>query len=183
MDTIIVFKGKINNNDILIRYPESSDAKQMMVYINSLSDERTFITYQGEHETLESETKFLNQKLKSIYEKTAVMLLAFAKERLVGISGVELGIKTNRHIGTFQISVAKEYRGKGIGKKLLKITEDESIKNLPGLEILILGVFSCNIKAKEMYVKAGYIKEGMLPRGIKLENGYDDHIYMYKNVK
>lgn len=183
MDTTIVFKGKINSNDILIRYPESSDAKQMMEYINSLSDERTYITYQGEHETLESEAKFLNQKLKSISEKTAIMLLAFAKERLVGISGVELGIKTSRHIGTFQISVAKEYRGKGIGKKLLEITENESIKNLSGLEILTLGVFACNIKARKMYKKSGYIEEGLLPNGIKLENGYDDHVFMYKRIK
>lgn len=183
MNKDIIFKGSINNSDILIRYPIPSDAQKMMDYINTLSDERTFITYQGEHETLESETNFLNSKIKSILENKAVMLLVFTDEKLIGISVIELGKRTERHIGIFQISIAKDYRGKGIGRKLMEQIEMEAIKKLEGLEILALGVFACNIKAREMYRKSGYIEEGILPRGIKLENGYDDHIFMYKRIK
>lgn len=184
MDTKIVFQGKAKDDqEILIRYPEISDAKAMTDYINTLSDERTFITYQGEHETLESETDFLNSKLKGIEDKKSVMLLVFSENKLIGNSAIDLGKRTERHIGTLGISIAKDYRGKGIGKILLQQIEKEALKNLDGLEIIFLTAFASNEKAVKMYEKAGYKVFGKFPNGVKLENGYDDHILKYKWVK
>ena len=34
-----------------------------------------------------------------------------------------------------------------------------------------------------MYEKAGYKVFGRFPKGVKLENKYDDQIYKYKTVK
>ena len=34
-----------------------------------------------------------------------------------------------------------------------------------------------------MYENAGYEVFGKLPKGVKLENGYDDHVFKYKKVK
>jgi len=184
MDTKIIFQGKSDKGqEILIRYPEISDAKAMLDYINKLSDERTYITYQGEHETLESETNYLISILKRIDDKKSVMLLAFSDNNLIGNAAIELDKRTQRHVGTLGISIAKDYRGKGIGKKLLEQVEKEAIKNLDGLEIIFLTAFASNEKAIKMYEKAGYKVFGKIPNGVKLENGYDDHIYKYKNVK
>jgi len=184
MDTKIVFKGKTETGiEILVRYPESTDAQIMTDYINTLSDERTFITYQGEHETLESETAFLNSILERIKNNKSVMLLVFAGDKLIGNCAIELGKRTERHVGTLGISIAKDYRGKGIGKILLEQTEKEAIENLEGLEIIFLTAFASNEKAIKMYEKAGYKVFGKFPKGIKLENGYDDHVLKYKNVK
>ncbi len=184
MDTKIVFQGKTETGiEILIRYPDSSDAQVMTDYINTLSDERTFIAYQGEHETLETEISFLNSKLEQILNKKSVMLLVFADNKLIGNSAIDLGKRTERHIGTLGISIAKDYRGKGIGKILLDQIEKEAIETLPDLEIIFLTAFASNEKAVRMYEKAGYKVLGKFPNGIKLENGYDDHILKYKNVK
>lgn len=60
---------------------------------------------------------------------------------------------------------------------------DEAIKNLPGLEIIELGVYAENDLAKQMYKKFGFVEYGVLPKGIKKEDGYSDHIFMYKGVK
>lgn len=184
MEGKIVYQGKTKSGlDIIIRYPLFSDAKKMMEYINILSDERTFVRFQGEHMTLEQESEFLHSQIIKISEHKSILLLVFSKQTLIGISGIDAGDKTDRHVGLFHISVAKDFRGQGVGKILMEKTEKEAIENLPGIEILSLGVFACNVKAREMYKKFGYIEEGILPNGIKLENGYDDHIYMYKNVK
>jgi len=66
----IVYQGKTRTGkEIIIRYPENSDVGEMLNFINKLSDEKTFITYQGEHETLESEKKYLEEVLKNIKNK------------------------------------------------------------------------------------------------------------------
>lgn len=184
MEGKIVYQGKSpKGTEITIRYPETIDAKAMTDYINALSDERTFITFQGEHVTLESEVKYLIDQLEKIKSKKSVQLLVFTNKRLVGISEVDLGIRTGRHVGLLGISIEKNVRGKGIGTLLMKHVREEAVENLPDLEIITLGVFSGNSQAISWYKKLGFIEEGRLPKGVKLENGYQDHIYMYKPVK
>lgn len=34
-----------------------------------------------------------------------------------------------------------------------------------------------------MYKKFGFLEYGSLPKGIKLENGYTNHVYMYRIVR
>ena len=166
MEGKIVYQGKSKKGtEIIIRYPEPTDTQAMTDYINTLSDERTFITYQGEHETLESETKYLVGQIDKIRKKRCIQLLVFANNKLIGIS------------------VGKKFRGEGIGQILIENVIKEAIKSLPDLEIITLGVFSGNIQALNWYKKLGFVEEGRLPNGAKLENGYQDHIYMYKTVK
>lgn len=184
MEGKIVYHGKSKNGtEIFIRYPEIIDVQVMTNYINTLSDERTFITYQGEHETLEGETQYLTSQLEKIKNKKLIQLLVFANDNLVGISTIELGIRTGRHVGLLGISIGKEFRNLGIGRLLIEHVINEAVENLSDLEIITLGVFSGNSKAIEWYKKLGFVEEGRLPNGIKIENGYQDHIYMYKPVK
>lgn len=183
MEGKIILSEKLESGkELVIRYPKTSDAQDMLSYINTISDERTFITYQGEHETPESEIKFLKSKLEEISKRKSVMLLAFVDKQISGISGVDLGTKTQRHVGLLGITVVKEFRGLGVGKRLMASILKEAKSNLVGLEILTLGVFSCNLKAMDWYKRLGFKEEGRLPNGVKLENGYQDHIYMYMSV-
>lgn len=88
-----------------------------------------------------------------------------------------------KHEGVFGISVLKEYRGKGIGKLLMKLVLDESIKNLPNLRIITLGAFSTNSLAIKMYESFGFNEYGRLPGGVLHKGQYIDHVFMYKKVK
>lgn len=179
----IVFKGESEKGkEIIIRYPKKDDVQAMCEYINTLSKERTFIRYQGEEVSLEEETKYLNSQLEKIFQNRAVLLLVFCEGKLIGISGIEMKDRIEKHIGVFGISIAKQFRGEGIGSKLMELVIDEAKKNLTGLEIITLGVFSNNSLAKEMYKKFGFVEYGSLPKGVKLENGYADHVFMYKLI-
>lgn len=183
MESKIVFEGKTDKGtEISIRYPQLSDATAMTDYINALSDERTFITYQGEHETLESETKFLTGRLTDVENNLSVFLIAFYQDRVIGISWIGMDKRTSKHIGVLGISVAKEYRGKGVGKLLMDQVLNEGKRNLEGLEIITLGVFANNEIAINWYKGLEFVEYGRLPKGIKLENSYEDHVYMYKRV-
>ena len=86
MEQNIVYAGKTSKErEIIIRYPTLSDAPEMWRYINELSQEKTFVRFQGEEISLEYETKFLNGELEKIKNKRAVQLLVFSYNTLIGI--------------------------------------------------------------------------------------------------
>lgn len=171
------------NNPILVRYPKKSDAKVMWTYINKLSTEQTYILFQGEEIAFKDEEEYLKKMLEKIEKKEAVELLVFSENELIGISGITMRDRAVAHEGVFGISVSKEYRGEGIGKKLMELVIKEAKKNLPQLKIITLGVFSNNLLAIKMYQKFDFEEFGRLPKGIVHKGKYVDHIYMYKKVK
>ncbi len=184
MEGKIVFKGNSEKNrEIIIRYPTKEDLNFMLEYINEISKEKTFIRLQGEEISKDEEAKFLDLQLEKISKNLSVQLLVFCGEKLVGISGIEMKEKIEKHIGEFGISIAKDFRGEGIGSILMQCVLNEAKNNLSELKIIILGIFANNDLAKDMYKKFGFLEYGNLPSGIKLENGYVDHVYMYKVVK
>ena len=179
-----IFDGQTKKNTkIQVRYPKIHDAEIMQHYINNLSKERTFIRFQGEQISIEDEKQYLESQLQQISQKTAVLLLAFCKDELIGIAGIDMMDKTDRHVGLFGISICKDFRGERVGSTLMQLVLSEAIKNLPQLEIITLCIFSNNLVGLEMYRKNGFIEYGRLPKGIKLESGYVDHILMYKPIK
>jgi ribosomal protein S18 acetylase RimI-like enzyme len=172
----------MSKNDLIIRYPKSGDEKEMLEYINELSAERSFILMQGETLSLEEEKQFLNSWFEKITKKTGVMLFVFSGDTLVGVGSIELGRYSTKHVGLFSISVKKKYRGKGIGRLLMSSIIDEASKKLKDLEIINLTVQSENVIAQKMYESFGFKKYGMLPKGIKIKDGYRDHELMYKQI-
>lgn len=171
-----------DGREIFFRYPKIEDAEDMTRYINTLSKEQTFIRFQGEQLTLDQETEYLSKLLKKIQENTAVQILAFYQNKLIAITEISLGIGVEKHVGTFGITVAYEFRGLGIGKKMMQSVLDKA-KSLSGLKIITLGCFSDNEVAQKMYEDFGFKKFGSLPGGVMHKEHFDDHIYMYKRVR
>jgi RimJ/RimL family protein N-acetyltransferase len=179
----VVYTGKTKKGtDIIVRYPVKTDVVEMHRYINVLSKEQTFILYQGEDVTLKEEMAFLTRVLKKIKNGQDTTLLVFHKDTLIGITGIEMKDKAEKHIGDFGISIAKEFRGEGIGNILMNLILEEAKKNLENLKIVILGCFADNPVAHEMYKKFGFIEYGTLPKGLSHKGNYVDHIFMYKEV-
>jgi RimJ/RimL family protein N-acetyltransferase len=48
---------------------------------------------------------------------------------------------------------------------------------------VILTIFANNPIARPLYESLGFIEFGKLPGGVKLEEGYADHVFMYKRVR
>ena len=181
--TMIIYQGKTKTGkEIVVRYPEMGDLEEMLAFINNLSDEKTFVRYQGEHETVESEKKYLEGRLKAIKDKKAIHLLVFCKNKLIGASDIHMMDKTEKHIGVLGISIAKNFRGEGVGKILMNLVEEEAKKKLPDLKMITLGVNSPNTVARNMYKKIGYVEYGILPNGITRGGKFEDAVLMYKNI-
>ncbi len=181
----VVFAGKTKQNrDIVVRYPRFSDVGQMLQYINELSREKTYIRHQGEQLSLAEEKKYLKDQLKRISEQLSVQLLVFSQEMLIGVAHIDMHTYTERHTGTFSISIHKDFREEGIGSLLMELVITEAIAHISELRIVTLLVFASNIVGYEIYKRAGFIEYGRLPEGIKRgENFYEDGIFMYKMVR
>lgn len=180
----IIFEGKSKNGqDFLIRYVKHGDAQAMTDYMNILSSERTFIRYQGEQLSLKKEEEYVLSQIDKVQKGRCIELLVFTGEKLIGIANLDLGERTDRHIAGLGISIAADFRREGIGSKLLESVIQEGRKNLTGLELITLGVFANNQIAIDLYKKFGFRQYGTLPDGVKLKDGYVDHLEMYKLVK
>jgi ribosomal protein S18 acetylase RimI-like enzyme len=180
----IVFSGMTTKGvPIVIRYPKQEDLLEMWRMINELSQERTFIMYQGEEISLQEEREYLTSQLDKIQKKKSIQLVAFCDGVLAGITSIDFLEKIERHTGVFGVSVLKAFRGQGIGTQLMKEVFSEAVRVRPSLEIMILWVFSNNELAIRMYEHFGFREYGRLPHGVKLEHGYVDRISMYKSLK
>lgn len=180
----MVFSGTTTKGvSIVIRYPRQEDLTCMWHMINELSQERTYIIYQGEDISMQEERKYLSSQLDKIHKKRTVQLLAFCDNVLAGIASVDFLDKIERHIGVFGVSVVKAFRGQGIGSELMREVFQEATTVNKDLEMMILWVFSTNTRAIQMYQRFGFQEYGRLPNGVKLEHGYVDRVAMYKSLK
>ena len=180
----IVFEGTTKEGKAyVIRYPQEGDAEAMCSYINELSQERTFIRFQGETISLEDEQKYLEGLLEKNLQKKAVSLLVVSGDKVLGISGIDMKDRTENHEGVFGISLVNDIRGEGIGKILMRLTIEEAEKKLSQLRLITLGVFGHNELAYKMYKDFGFQEYGRLPEGAFHKEQYVDHIYMYKKIR
>ena len=171
-------KGK----EMIIRYPKWEDLDEFTRYINKISKEDTFITFSGEDIKKEEEAKTLSEWFYQIEMEDKVVLGCFCGKRLVAIANIDRDRSTRKrslHVGIFGISVEKGFRGEGVGYELGKTIIEEARKKIFGLKMVILDVFSINIKAQSLYKKLGFQKAGCLPKSILYRGQYIDDIKMY----
>jgi len=179
----IIFKGKSKKGkEIVIRYPEKADLQELLNFINELSQEKTFILYQGEVINEEYEIKYLDSILKQIEEKTRVHLLVFCNNKLIGGAELSKDRLARKHVGIFHMAVLKDFRSEGIGKILMSQVLEEGLKVISGLKIISISVFADNPIARKLYESFGFVECGKLPKGVKHGNEFIDEILLYKGV-
>ncbi len=184
MNGKIVYQGvSKSGKPIVIRYPVIEDLDPMLNYMNSISQEQTYISYQGEQISREDEEKYLKDVLKKIVSKKAVKLVVYSDNDFIGTSDIELGSRISSHVGVFGISIADGFRGEGIGKKLMEMVLEEAEQNMPDLKIVTLGIFSNNLQAYKLYQEFGFKEYGNLPEGVLHKGQYINHLYMYKKLR
>jgi RimJ/RimL family protein N-acetyltransferase len=82
------------------------------------------------------------------------------------------------HRGGLGMGLLPEYRGKGLGSKLLSAVLDHSKKF--GLEKVELHVYTTNLPAIAIYKKQGFEQEGLIKKYRKLDGQYFDCLAMGK---
>ncbi|MDE1861233.1 MAG: GNAT family N-acetyltransferase [Candidatus Micrarchaeota archaeon] len=84
------------------------------------------------------------------------------------------------HVGVLAIRVAKDWRGRGVGTKLLGYAIKDSRKKF---EIIEIFPFATNERSKRLYRRFGFKTWGLAPGYIKRGERYIDLEYMYLRIK
>jgi len=178
----IVLEKLVESHKVAVRYMDKDDAEPMREYINKLSKERTFITYQGEQITSEEEQEYVVGVVKKLQDGTMVKILLFVDGKIAGTADVSLGIRTQSHVGGLGLSLDSDVRGKGLGRLLLETTIQEATKELKGLRMIELSVFANNEIAIKLYESCGFKEVGRIPEKISHKGRYVDEIVMYLQI-
>ncbi len=80
------------------------------------------------------------------------------------------------HRGSLGMGIISDYRGQGIGTKLLKSAIEKAREM--GLEKVELNVYTTNTGAIKLYKKMGFNEEGLIKNYRKLDGQYFDSIVM-----
>jgi len=86
------------------------------------------------------------------------------------------GRESIRHTGHLGMGLLKDYRGQGLGRKLMEAAI--SAAKTQGMERVELEVFASNSPAITLYRKLGFREEGRKLKARKIDGAYDDIVVM-----
>jgi RimJ/RimL family protein N-acetyltransferase len=113
----------------------------------------------------------------SSIEKRNPIFFAMDGEQLVGWCDItRSGNKTTTHCGELGMGVLANYRGKGIGTRLIEAALNAASEvDIPRVE---LTVYATNPAAIGLYRKVGFVEEGRMSRFAVLKGAFVDAIAM-----
>ena len=91
----------------------------------------------------------------------------------------EARTKIRHHASLVGMVVSPPARGQGVGRALLAHF-DGLVRQLPGLEQVLLSVTAGNAAAVRLYEGAGFRRYGLLPQAVKVGSTYHDKALMVK---
>ena len=158
-----------------------SDLKSTLEMINSLVEEKAYITVQKKL-TLKEERGYLKKVAQETKNKNAVYLNLDINGKVCGNARVSLiDSGPRKHMGELGISIMKEARGKGLGEKLFKKIVEKAVKELK-VRIITLYVVSENKVAINLYKKMGFKKISTIKKGYNHYGKLLDNIIMIKYI-
>jgi len=155
--------------------------KYKKIRLEALKNEPSSFGMSYEEELKLSDDQWKEKLQKYNDENYSIMLFAKDKANLVGMIGAYwVDIEKVKHIGNiFGVYVNPKYRGKGIGKLLMK----EILKKLdkmPLIKKIKLGVVTQQIPALRLYEKYGFNKVGKYEKELRVGDEYYDEYLMEK---
>jgi len=164
------FKLK-NGIAALIREANSTDARELIAFLNIVGGESDFLTLgKGEFDLSESEeAEFLS---KCQVAENQIYLLAVVEGTIVATLHFGTGRRARvRHSGEFGMSVGKAYWGEGIGAALLHVLI-EWAKQTTFVKKINLRVREDNERAIRLYKSKGFKYEGRLRNEMYIQGKY-----------
>jgi RimJ/RimL family protein N-acetyltransferase len=158
--------------DVVIRPYLESDLESFHAYIDAVARERKYFAMLA--------APPLDKLRESIAKRTGSgmpHIMAVAGERVVGHADLTAQDRDGfRHNALVGMGLLEEYRGRGLGARLLEQLIEDGRR--AGLQRLELGVYASNAAAIALYEKSGFVREGLQKKARWLDGRYDDVILM-----
>ncbi|SYZ72292.1 GCN5-related N-acetyltransferase [Candidatus Zixiibacteriota bacterium] len=163
---------------IKIRQIREEDAENFLAMLKMLDNETTFMMYEpGERTTtIEQQQERIREILSKDYQATFV---AEDDGWIVGYLAARGGeLSRIRHRTYIVVGIIKEFRGRGVGKKLFD--EMEKWARAKKMHRLELTVMVSNERGIRLYQKMGFEFEGVRKDSMLVEGEYIDEYNMFK---
>jgi len=152
----------------VIRAIALADIEQFRDVTNAVMGERAFLAF-VEGFPIDEAAAFVARNLRLGNPQ----LVADDAGRIVGWCDIRREtIPVYAHVGHLGMGLLPEYRGRGIGERLVRASIDAA--RTAGFERIELTVYARNVRAAALYRKVGFVHEGTRIRGKKLDGEYDD---------
>lgn len=155
---------------------EDEDTDALLTYVNELVEEDTFISL-DKPLTYEEEKEFIKANLKAQKEGKSINLISEYGGKVISACSIRSLANKEDYNAELGIAILKEYRGQGLGKRLMEeliVCAKEFIA--PGR--IFLRVYASNECGLHLYEKVGFKKIAVLPKWIKHKGELVDQIYM-----
>ncbi|HEV2429753.1 MAG TPA: GNAT family N-acetyltransferase [Thermoplasmata archaeon] len=115
--------------------------------------------------SLGEEAEWFARLYRRVLEGATVAVVAEEEGHAVGLCTVDRRgpHRESQHLGVLGILVASGWRGRGIGRALLRSAIDRSRGSF---DLIELSVFRSNDRARALYESVGFRSWGILPKGI-----------------
>lgn len=180
MKPITKFTSK-KGREIELWEPSLDRLDSLLLFVNRLVEDDTFLTLTGKPITRIEEELWLKENLSYLENGKGYMIWAVCDDRIVGQFDLRRGGTRDWHTATVGLMVDRDFRSEGIGKLLFE-KGIEKAKTMPGLKIVKLYIFDDNVIAKNLYQQFGFKEFARLPKGFFRQDKYSDALQMYKNL-
>jgi ribosomal protein S18 acetylase RimI-like enzyme len=117
--------------------------------------------------------------VKNLIEKDQTQFYAINQNKSVGWCDIlRRGAPTLSHSGILGMGIRKQFRGMGIGKKLISAAIEDAFSK--GVQRVELWVFENNQNAIALYLKTGFKVEGKLEKYVKINGVFQSALLMAK---
>jgi len=161
---------KVDNRKVVIRCLSENDAESATDYINSLVDEKAYITRQKKV-NLDEERDWVESAIKQIKNSRSVNLVFEVDGKFAGaFSSTKKFGEAVEHVCEFGIGIYKDYRKLGLGKLAMNTLIELSKTELK-CKVAKLDVYEKNVIAINLYKKMGFREVGRISNGVNfMEN-------------
>jgi RimJ/RimL family protein N-acetyltransferase len=112
-----------------------------------------------------------------LMEKGDPMFVALANGEVVGWCDIQRHpFSAHSHRGTLGMGLIPDYRGRGVGARLMDQTVSQAFA--AGFVRIELNVRADNLRAVRLYEKAGFVREGVLRDAVFVDGEFHDAIAM-----
>jgi len=167
-----------NMAEIIIRKAIPDDSSKIIRFVNTIISEPFSNLEMSEGEFLHTEKE--ERKILADFHDSAnslYLIAEFSNEIIGNLVCNGSNRRASRHCVSISMSVAKTYRGKGIGKELMRQAIDWA-RNSSIVKRMDLIVFARNLPAIHLYESLGFEKEGVLRKSIYRDDQYLDAYIM-----
>lgn len=157
-DQVRIYREMVTLKDgtyVLIRPMNENDEKRLLEFYSAVSDEdlRYFRHYIKDPGVIHDWSEHLD------YNKVLPML-AFIKDHVVGSASLHFFEGPKRHIGEVRLFLAKDFRKRGLGMKMIKALIEIARKH--GLGILQAEVIAEQTKVVKAFESLGFKSQAVL---------------------